>query len=54
MLNLGHRHKLTEKLAFQLTVRDLLDNFGDTIVTETDSFTDRALLWQTPRLILPG
>ncbi len=54
MLNLRNRRKLTEKLAFQLTVRSLLDNFGDTIVTETASFTDLALLWQTPRLIPLG
>jgi outer membrane receptor protein involved in Fe transport len=41
LLNLGYRRKLTEKLAFQLTVRDILDNFGDTLVTETSNFTDR-------------
>ncbi|RYF93657.1 MAG: TonB-dependent receptor [Caulobacteraceae bacterium] len=41
MLNLGYRRKLTEKLAFQLTARDLLDDFGDVSTAETDSFTDR-------------
>ncbi len=41
MLNLGYRRQLTEKLAFQHTVRDLLDNFGDTLVTDTSSFIDR-------------
>jgi hypothetical protein len=41
MLNLGYRRKLTEKLAFQLTARDLFDNFGDTTTAETASFTDR-------------
>ena len=42
MLNLGYRRKLTEKLAFQLTARDLLDNFGDTTTARTASFTDRS------------
>ncbi len=41
MLNLGYRRKLTDKLAFQLTARDLLDNFGDVTTAETASFTDR-------------
>ncbi|WGM37721.1 TonB-dependent receptor [Caulobacter sp. NIBR1757] len=41
MLNLGYRRKLTEKLAFQLTARDLLDDFGDTTTARTASFTDR-------------
>jgi len=41
MLNLGYRRKLTDKLAFQLTARDLLDNFGDTTTAETTTFTDR-------------
>ncbi len=41
MLNLGYRRKLTEKLAFQLTARDLLDDFGDTTTTNTATFRDR-------------
>jgi outer membrane receptor protein involved in Fe transport len=41
MLNLGYRRKLTDKLALQVTARDLLDNFGDTTTTRTNTFTDR-------------
>ncbi|MBI1405260.1 MAG: TonB-dependent receptor [Caulobacter sp.] len=41
MLNLGYRRKLTDKLALQVTARDLLDNFGDTTTTRTATFTDR-------------
>lgn len=40
MLNLGYRRKLTDKLAFQLTARDLLDNFGDVTTAETANFRD--------------
>ncbi|RZJ06343.1 MAG: TonB-dependent receptor [Brevundimonas sp.] len=41
MINLGYRRKLNEKLAFQATVRDLLDNFGDVTTFETPTFRDR-------------
>ncbi|GAA0642794.1 outer membrane beta-barrel family protein [Brevundimonas lenta] len=41
MLNLGYRRKLSETLAFQLTVRDLLDDFGDVTTYDTPTFTDR-------------
>ncbi|HEX8662361.1 MAG TPA: outer membrane beta-barrel family protein, partial [Brevundimonas sp.] len=41
MINLGYRRKLTEKLAFQATVRDLFDNFGDVTTFETPTFRDR-------------
>ncbi|KQY96492.1 TonB-dependent receptor domain-containing protein [Brevundimonas sp. Root1423] len=40
-INLGYRRKLTEKLAFQATVRDLFDNFGDVTTYETATFRDR-------------
>ncbi len=41
MINLGYRRKLTETLAFQLTVRDLLDEFGDVTTYDTPTFRDR-------------
>ncbi|MDB5471463.1 MAG: TonB-dependent receptor [Caulobacter sp.] len=41
MLNLGYRRKLNDKLAFQLTARDLLDNFGDVSTIDSPSFHDR-------------
>lgn len=41
MLNLGYRRKLNDTLAFLVTVRDLLDDFGDTTVFETADFRDR-------------
>lgn len=41
-VNLGYRHKLTEKLAFQATVRDVLGTFGDTTTYQTPTFRDRS------------
>jgi outer membrane receptor protein involved in Fe transport len=41
MVNLGYRRKLTEQVAFQLTVRDVLDEFGDKTTYDTPSFRDR-------------
>lgn len=41
MLNLGYRRKLNDKWAFQLTARDLLDDFGDVTTAETDTYYDR-------------
>lgn len=41
LINLGYRRKLTETLALQLTVRDLLDESKDITNYETDTFTDR-------------
>lgn len=41
LVNLGYRRKLTETLSFQLTVRDVLDNFGDRVSLETPNFRDR-------------
>lgn len=41
MLNLGYRRKLNDKLAFQLTARDLLDDFGDKTSIDTVNFRDR-------------
>ncbi|HRD45194.1 MAG TPA: outer membrane beta-barrel family protein [Caulobacter sp.] len=41
LVNLGYRRKLTESLSFQLTVRDLFDNFGDTVFLDTPQFRDR-------------
>lgn len=41
MLNLGYRRKLTDDLAFQLTVRDVLDDFGDVTAYDTPNFRDR-------------
>lgn len=41
IINLGYRRKLNEKLAFQATVRDLFDNFGDVTTYETPTFRDR-------------
>lgn len=42
MVNLGYRRTITDRLAFQMTVRDLFDSFGDTTIYETPNFTDRA------------
>jgi outer membrane receptor protein involved in Fe transport len=41
MINLGYRRKLNETLAFQLTVRDVLDEFGDVTTYDTPLFRDR-------------
>lgn len=41
-VNLGYRHKLTEKLAFQATVRDVFSTFGDTTIYQTPTFRDRS------------
>lgn len=41
MYNLGYRRKLTETVAFQLTVRDLFDDAGETIRYDTPTFRDR-------------
>ncbi len=41
MINLGYRRKLTETVAFQMTVRDLLDEFGDVTTYDTPTFRDR-------------
>lgn len=41
LINLGYRRKLTDTLAFQLTVRDLLDESKDVQTYETPAFTDR-------------
>ncbi len=41
MVNLGYRRKLTETLALQLTVRDVLDAFGDVTTYDTPTFRDR-------------
>lgn len=41
MLNLGYRRKLSDKWAFQVTARDLLDDFGDVTDVETATYIDR-------------
>ncbi|WP_428149869.1 TonB-dependent receptor domain-containing protein [Brevundimonas sp.] len=41
LVNLGYRRKLTETVAFQLTVRDLFDEAGDVITYDTPTFRDR-------------
>ncbi|HYC66880.1 outer membrane beta-barrel family protein [Brevundimonas sp.] len=41
MINLGYRRKLTEKWAFQATVRDVFDQFGDVTTFDTPSFRER-------------
>ena len=41
LFNLGYRRKLTETLALQVTVRDLLDESSDVTTFETATFTDR-------------
>ncbi|HZV84494.1 MAG TPA: outer membrane beta-barrel family protein, partial [Brevundimonas sp.] len=41
LLNLGYRRKLSEKLSFLVTVRDVLDDFGQTTVFDTVNFRDR-------------
>lgn len=41
MINLGYRRKLSEKWAFQATVRDLFDEFGDVTVFDTPQFRER-------------
>lgn len=41
LVNLGYRRKLSETLAFQLTVRDLFDDFGDAVSLDTPLFRDR-------------
>ncbi|RZJ98135.1 MAG: TonB-dependent receptor [Brevundimonas sp.] len=41
LVNLGYRRKLTETLALQVTVRDLLDEAVDIQNYETATFTDR-------------
>ncbi len=41
-INLGYRHTLTPKLAFQATVRDVFSTYGDTSTYETSTFRDRS------------
>jgi outer membrane receptor protein involved in Fe transport len=41
MVNLGYRRKLNETLAFQLTMRDVFDQFGDVTTYDTPTFRDR-------------
>ncbi|GAA0616504.1 outer membrane beta-barrel family protein [Brevundimonas kwangchunensis] len=41
LINLGYRRKLTDTLAFQLTVRDLLDESKDVTTYDTPTFTER-------------
>ena len=41
IINLGYRRKINDTWAFQATVRDLLDEFGDTTTFETPNFRDR-------------
>nr|WP_168047452.1 TonB-dependent receptor [Brevundimonas alba] len=41
MINLGYRRKLSDKWAFQATVRDVFDEFGDVTVFDTPAFRER-------------
>jgi outer membrane receptor protein involved in Fe transport len=41
MVNLGYRHKINDTLAFQATMRDVLDEAGDVTNYETPTFRDR-------------
>ena len=41
MVNLGYRRTLNDRLALQVTVRDLFNTFGDETIYETPNFTDR-------------
>lgn len=41
LVNLGYRRKLNADWSFQATVRDVFDNFGAVIVTDTPTFRDR-------------
>ena len=41
LVNLGYRRKLNRDWSLQVTVRDLLDEFGATSTLETPTFTDR-------------
>ena len=41
LVNLGYRRKLNKDWSFQVTVRDLFDEFGATTTLETPTFTDR-------------
>lgn len=41
LVNLGYRRKLSETLSLQVTVRDVFDNFGDTVSLDTATFRDR-------------
>ncbi len=41
MVNLGYRRKLNETLAFQATVRDLFNQFGDLTTYDTPTFRER-------------
>jgi Outer membrane receptor for ferrienterochelin and colicins len=41
LVNFGYRRKLNDDWSVQATVRDVFDNFGAAIVTETSTFRDR-------------
>lgn len=43
LVNLGYRRKLSETLSLQLTVRDVLDDFGDATTLDTAQFRDRTV-----------
>jgi outer membrane receptor protein involved in Fe transport len=54
MISLGYRHQFTDALSFVATARDLLDNFGETIVYDTPEFRDRAERKFGGRIIFVG
>jgi outer membrane receptor protein involved in Fe transport len=41
LVNLGYRRKLSKDWSFQMTVRDVLDEYGAVTTLETPTFTDR-------------
>ncbi len=42
LVNMGYRHKLTDKLSMNITVRDVFDDFGDVNTLDTALFRERS------------
>jgi outer membrane receptor protein involved in Fe transport len=54
MVNLGYRHKVSDKLSFVVTAQDVLDSFEDTVVVDTPILRDRTTRTAKVRTIFFG
>lgn len=54
MINAGYRRKLTAQLSAVMSIRDLLGNFGETVVYDTPQLRDRAVRRFGGRVIFVG
>jgi hypothetical protein len=54
MVNLGYRHKVSDKLSFVVTAQDVLNSFEDTVVVDTPILRDRTTRTAKVRTIFFG